>query len=160
MVAADQISEDRRSFKVCDYVRQVLLSLRPKLKKTSHKVEVECDEDLLIESYPGAFSQILTNFIVNTLTHAYDEGQAGTIRIAIVRSDGFLNLTYSDDGRGIPAEVQDRIFEPFYTTARAKGSTGLGLHIVFNIVTRTLGGTVTCCSAPGHGTTFQVRMPV
>ena len=160
MVAADQISEDRRGFKVCDYVRQVLLSLRPKLKKTSHKVELECDEDLVIESYPGAFSQILTNFIVNTLTHAYDEGQAGTIRIAIVRSDGFLNLTYSDDGRGIPAEVQDRIFEPFYTTARAKGSTGLGLHIVFNIVTRTLGGTVTCCSAPGHGTTFQVRMPV
>ena len=69
-------------------------------------------------------------------------------------------MTYSDDGRGMPPEVQNKIFEPFFTTARAKGSTGLGLHIVFNIVTRTLGGTVTCCSAPGHGTTFQVRVPV
>lgn len=160
MVAADQISENRRSFKVREYVAQVLLSLRPKLKKTSHRVEVECDQELVIESYPGAFSQILTNFIVNSLTHAYDEGQAGVLRIEIARADGFLNLTYSDDGRGISPEVQDRIFEPFYTTARSKGSTGLGLHIVFNIVTNTLGGTITCCSAPGHGTTFQVRMPV
>jgi signal transduction histidine kinase len=160
MVAADQVSETRRSFNVREYVGQVLLSLRPKLKKTSHKVEVECDEDLVIESYPGAFSQILTNFIVNTLTHAYEEGQSGMIRIQIARSDGTLSLTYSDDGRGIAPELQNRIFEPFYTTARAKGSTGLGLHIVFNIVTRTLGGTVTCCSALGHGTTFQVRMPV
>ena len=160
MVAADQVSESRRSFNVREYVGQVLLSLRPKLKKTPHRVEVVCDEDLVVESYPGAFSQILTNFIVNSLTHAYDEGQAGLIRIEVVKNDGMLTLTYSDDGRGIAPEAQDRIFEPFYTTARAKGSTGLGLHIVFNIVTVTLGGTVTCCSAVGHGTTFQVRMPV
>jgi signal transduction histidine kinase len=160
MVAADQISESRRSFNVREYVGQVLLSLRPKLKKTSHTVEVVCDEDLVVESYPGAFSHILTNFIVNTLTHAYDEGQAGHIRIEIARTDGVLNMTYSDDGRGMPPDVQEKIFEPFFTTARAKGSTGLGLHIVFNTVTRTLGGTVTCCSAPGHGTTFQVRVPV
>jgi signal transduction histidine kinase len=160
MVAADQISEERRSFNLREYVTQVLLSLRPKLKKTRHKVEVDCDEDLSVESYPGAFSQILTNFIVNTLTHAYDEGEAGVIRIEISRTDGTLNLVYSDDGRGMSPEVQERVFEPFYTTARSKGSTGLGLHIVFNIVTRTLGGTITCCSAPGHGTTFQVRVPV
>lgn len=160
MVAADQVSESRRSFNVREYIGQVLLSLRPKLKKTPHRVEVECDEDLVIESYPGALSQILTNFIVNSLTHAFAEGQAGLIRIAVTRSDGMLNLSYSDDGCGIAPEVQDRIFEPFYTTARAKGSTGLGLHIVFNIVTGTLGGTVTCCSAPGQGTTFQVRVPV
>ncbi|MBP9943445.1 MAG: HAMP domain-containing protein [Desulfomicrobium sp.] len=160
MVAADQVSESRRRFNVREYIGQVLLSLRPKLKKTQHRVEVECDEDLVIESYPGALSQILTNFIVNSLTHAFGEGQAGLIRIAVVRNDGTLSLTYSDDGCGIAPEVQDRIFEPFYTTARAKGSTGLGLHIVFNIVTGTLGGTITCCSAPGQGTTFQVRMPV
>lgn len=160
MVAADQVSESRRSFNVREYVGQVLLSLRPKLKKTAHRVEVECDEDMVVESYPGAFSQILTNFIVNSLTHAYKEGQSGLIRIAIEKIEGALTLTYSDDGCGIAQEMQGRIFEPFFTTARAKGSTGLGLHIVFNIVTGTLGGTVTCCSAPGQGTTFQVRIPV
>jgi signal transduction histidine kinase len=160
MVAADQISEDRRTFNLSEYIDQVLLSLRPKLKKTAHRVVVECDEELTVESYPGAISQILTNFIVNSLTHAYDEGEAGIIRIKVSRKDGTLNLTYSDDGRGMPTEVQERVFEPFYTTARSRGSTGLGLHIVFNIVTGTLGGTVTCCSAPGQGTSFQVRMPV
>jgi len=160
MVAADQVSEARRSFNVREYIGQILLSLRPKLKRTAHRIEVDCDEDLVVESYPGAMSQILTNFIVNSLTHAYGEGQAGLIRIVAVLEDGSLNLTYSDDGRGIEPELQTRIFEPFYTTARAKGSTGLGLHIVYNIVTRTLGGTITCCSAPGHGTTFQMRIPL
>jgi len=160
MVAADQVSESRRSFNVWEYIGQVLLSLRPKLKKTPHRVEVECDEALVIESYPGALSQILTNLIVNSLTHAFRENEAGLIRIEVAKNDGTLNLTYSDDGCGIAPEIQDRIFEPFFTTARAKGSTGLGLHIVFNIVTSTLGGTITCCSAPGQGTTFQVRMPV
>lgn len=160
MVAADQVSESRRSFNVCEYVGQVLLSLRPKLKRTAHRVEVVCDEDLVIDSYPGAFSQILTNFIVNSLTHAFGEKEEGLMRIEIAKNDGMLNLTYSDDGCGIAPEFQDRIFDPFFTTARAKGSTGLGLHIVFNIVTSTLGGTITCCSAPGQGTTFQVRMPM
>ncbi len=160
MVAADQVSETRRVFKVREYIGEILLSLRPKLKKTAHTVEVVCDEDLAIESYPGALSQILTNFIVNSLTHAFDEGQAGQIRIEVATADDVLTLTYADNGRGIPPEVQTRIFEPFYTTARSKGSTGLGLHIVFNVITRTLGGVITCCSAPGHGTTFQVRVPL
>lgn len=114
----------------------------------------------MIESYPGAFSQILTNFIVNSLTHAFDEGQSGSIRIGITADSDSLLLRYSDDGRGIPPEAQAKIFEPFYTTARAKGSTGLGLHIVFNIVTNTLHGGITCQSEPDHGATFQVHIPL
>ncbi len=160
MVAADQVSENRRAFNIRDYVGEILLSLRPKLKKTSHKVEVDCDENLVVESYPGAFSQILTNFIVNSLVHAFEEGQAGLIRIRIAREGDTLHLLYSDNGKGIAPELQNRIFEPFYTTARSKGSTGLGLHIVFNIVTRTLGGTITCSSVPGQGTTFEMYMPI
>ena len=160
MVAADQVSEAKRSFKVRDYISEILLSLRPQLKKTSHRIEVECDENLVIESYPGAFSQILTNFIVNSLTHAFDEGQSGSIRIGITADSDSLLLRYSDDGCGIPPEAQAKIFEPFYTTARAKGSTGLGLHIVFNIVTNTLHGGITCQSEPDHGATFQVHIPL
>lgn len=159
MVAADQVSEVRRRFMVREYVEEILLSLRPKLKKTALRVEVECDAELCIDSYPGAFSQILTNFVINSLTHAFDEGQAGVIRIAVRMDGAALVLSYSDDGRGIPPEAQDKIFDPFYTSARSRGSTGLGLHIVFNVVTRTLNGSVTCCSEPGHGTTFVVRFP-
>ena len=99
MVAADQVSEVRRRFMVREYVEEILLSLRPKLKKTAHRVEVECDADLCIDSYPGAFSQILTNFVINSLTHAFDEGQAGVIRIAVRMDGAALVLSYSDDGR-------------------------------------------------------------
>ncbi len=160
MVAADQVSESRRSFKVREYIEEILLSLRPKLKKTTHRVEVECDRELVIESYPGALSQILTNLIFNSLIHAFDEGSSGTIRIKVVKENGTLSLTYADNGRGIDPALQNKIFEPFFTTARAKGSTGLGLHIVFNIVSSTLGGTITCCSEPGQGTTFLIRIPL
>jgi signal transduction histidine kinase len=160
MVAADQVSGTRRTFNVKGYIDEVLLSLRPKLKKTGHRIEVHCDQHLVIESYPGAISQILTNFIINSLVHAFAPDQAGLIRIEVARTNGTLELHYSDDGSGMTPEIRDRIFEPFFTTARSQGSTGLGLHIVFNIVTRTLGGTLVCESAPGQGTHFHVAMPV
>ncbi|MFH0729878.1 MAG: ATP-binding protein [Pseudomonadota bacterium] len=160
MVASDQVSGTRRVFNVKDYIDEVLLSLRPKLKKTSHRIEVLCDEHLVIESYPGAFSQILTNFIINSLVHGFDVDQVGRIRIEVAGTNGSIELHYADNGRGVTPEIRDRIFEPFFTTARSQGSTGLGLHIVFNIVTRTLGGTITCESTPGQGTNFHVVMPI
>ncbi|MDY0274576.1 MAG: ATP-binding protein [Desulfomicrobium sp.] len=160
MVAADQVSGTRRSFNVKEYIDEILLSLRPKLKKTTHKVEVECDDELVIESYPGAISQILTNLIVNSLTHAFDAEESGLIRITVSTDKGTMCLTYADNGHGIPIEVQNKIFEPFYTTARSQGSTGLGLHIVFNIVQSTLKGTITFCSSPEQGTTFQICIPL
>jgi len=160
MVAVDQVSEHRRVFNVKGYIDEILLSLRPKLKKTSHRVEVVCDGNLVVESYPGALSQILTNLIINSLTHGFGPEQAGTIRIEVGRTNGTLELRYADNGKGMSAEVRDRIFEPFFTTARSHGSTGLGMHIVFNIVTRTLGGAIVCESEPGQGTSFHVTMPV
>ena len=160
MVAADQVSEHRRTFNVKDYIDEVLLSLRPKLKKTGHRITALCAPDLVIESYPGAFSQILTNFIVNSLVHGFEPEQAGEIRIEATRTGGVLELCYADNGKGMAPEIRDRVFEPFFTTARSQGSTGLGLHIVFNIVTRTLGGTIACESLPGQGTSFRVTMPL
>ncbi|MGE4560629.1 MAG: ATP-binding protein, partial [Desulfobulbus sp.] len=160
MVAADQVSENKRLFNVKSYINEILLSLRPKLKKTPHHVVVECADDLMIESYPGAFSQILTNFIINSLVHGFSADQAGEIRIEVKKSGETLNITYKDNGRGMPPDVRDRIFEPFFTTARSQGSTGLGLHIVFNIVTRTLQGTIECESSVGQGTSFILTMPV
>ncbi|MCL1979547.1 MAG: ATP-binding protein [Proteobacteria bacterium] len=161
MVAVDQVSEQQRSFGVRKYIEELLLSLRPKLKIINPRIEIVCDEDLVIESYPGAFSQILTNLIINTLTHGFDPGQSGTtIHIEVSAADGNLELRYADNGKGMPAEIRDHIFEPFLTTARGKGATGLGMHIVFNIVTRTLGGTITCESTPGQGSVFIMTMPV
>ncbi|MCL2458493.1 MAG: ATP-binding protein [Desulfobulbus sp.] len=160
MVSADQVSEHRRTFGVKKYIEEILLSLRPKLKIVNPSIEVVCDENLVVESYPGAFSQILTNLIINTLTHGFGLEQSGAIHIEVHRTDESLELRYADNGKGMAAEIRDHIFEPFFTTARGQGSTGLGMHIVFNIVTRTLGGNITCESAPGQGTVFVMNMPV
>lgn len=158
-VAVDQSSEEMRSFNLLDYADEVIRSLHPKLKRTSHKVEVEGDRDIRLNSYPGAISQILTNFIMNSLMHAYDEGDVGTLKIAARRTGNQVLLKYSDDGKGIPREVLGKIFDPFFTTRRGSGGSGLGMNIAYNLITQKLGGAITCESEPGHGITFNITIP-
>ncbi len=157
-VAVDQSSLDHRRFRVREYTEEILLSLKPKLKHSAVNVHLECPADLRIDSYPGLYSQILTNLVMNSLIHAYEEGQAGTIRVSITPTDEGLQLTYSDDGKGIPPEHREKVFEPFFTTRRSAGGSGLGLHIVYNLVTQQLGGQISCESAPGKGTTFHIEI--
>ncbi|PWC55791.1 PAS domain S-box protein [Azospirillum sp. TSO22-1] len=159
-VAVDQSSGGRRAFDLKTYIGEVLFSLRPRLKRTRLAVEVECPEGLAMDSFPGALSQVLTNLTINAIVHAYAEGQSGTIRI-IVEPHGTdeVELVFSDDGKGIPAEVLPRIFDPFFTTKRSEGGSGLGLHIVFNTVTQVLGGRVSVDSQVGQGTRFTLVLP-
>jgi PAS domain S-box-containing protein len=158
-VAVDQSSGERRSFKLRGYIDEILLSLRPKLKRTAHVVEVECPDDLVVDSYPGAIAQVLTNLVTNSLLHAFDDARPGRIRIAVRREPEHVELAYSDDGRGIPPENLPRIFDPFFTTRRGTGGTGLGLHIVYNLVTQRLGGSIQVASEPGKGTRFTLLLP-
>jgi signal transduction histidine kinase len=159
-VAVDQSTDERRQFGLRAYIHEVLLSLRPRLKQTQHEVVVECPGDLAIDSHPGALSQVLTNLIMNSLIHGFAEGDAGTITIAVLpEDDEMVTIRYSDTGRGIPEKHRSRIFEPFFTTKRGSGGTGLGLHIVYNIVTQRLGGTITLNSAEGRGAAFILRIP-
>ena len=159
-VAVDRSTEERRVFRLRDYLEQVLLSLRPYLKKTAIVVDLDCDPELEIDSYPGVFSQILTNLVLNSLQHAFDPGQAGRIGIALAQEQGRLRFSYSDDGKGIAPEHLGKIFEPFYTTYRQKGGSGLGLSIVYNLVSRTLGGNILVASELGQGTTFNINVPL
>jgi signal transduction histidine kinase len=139
---------------------EILLNLRPKLKRTKHKINVVCEEDIVIESYPGAVSQVITNLVMNSLIHAYDEGDSGIMEIGITRSDNQMVIRYSDNGKGIPKENLDKIYDPFFTTKRGNGGTGLGLNIVYNIISQKLGGTITCESTQGEGTTFIISIPI
>lgn len=159
-VAVDQSSEDSRPFRVVEYTHEVLLSLRPKLKKARHEVVVEGPEDLEIESYPGLFSQIITNLIVNSLMHAFEPEDVGRIVLRYELDGDELVFTYTDNGRGIPDEIISRIFDPFFTTRRGRGGSGLGLHILYNIVSGRLGGTINCTSEIGKGTTFRMTLPL
>ncbi len=159
-VAVDQSSDDRRTFNARDYIDEIVLSLGPRLKKTAHRLTVTCDPELVLDSYPGAYSQILTNLIMNSLIHAYDEDSAGLISIDLQADKDGVMLRYADDGKGMDAEQAAKVFEPFFTTKRGAGGSGLGMHILYNLVTRKLNGAVFCKSAPGQGTTFTIAAPL
>jgi signal transduction histidine kinase len=159
-VAVDQTSLERRSFAVKAYIEDTLLSLRPKYKRTPHSITVNGDEEIVIESYPGAFSQVVANLVLNSIVHAYGEGEAGQLRFDLTRQEGGVLIEYSDDGRGIPPENLPKIFDPFFTTARGQGGSGLGLHIVYNLVTQKLKGTIQCDSQIGVGTKFRIKVPI
>ncbi|MBK1837087.1 PAS domain S-box protein [Azospirillum sp. YIM B02556] len=161
LVAVDQSSDERRAFLLRDYIDELLRSLHPTYKaRTALTVAVDCPADLELDGYPGALSQILTNLIMNALVHALDPEQTGRISIAACRKDGdMVELSVGDDGNGIAPEVLPKIFDPFFTTRRGSGGSGLGLHIVYNLVTGRLHGTIGVESRPGRGARFTLRFP-
>lgn len=158
-VAVDQSSPDRREIDLDIYLHELAESLAPRLKPTPHRLELLCLPGLRITTVPGALSQVVSNLVLNSLIHAYGEGEAGTLRLLVEREDGGVFLSYADDGRGIAAEVLPKIFDPFFTTRRSAGGSGLGLHVVYNLVTQTLGGRITVESEPGRGTRFLIHLP-
>jgi two-component system, NtrC family, sensor kinase len=158
-VAVDQSSSERRHFEIKPYLHEILLSLRPNLKKTRLSVNVICEDGLEINSYPGALAQIITNLVMNSIIHAYAPEQPGTLNIHVERRGGDIVLRYADDGKGMPPEHVSRVFDPFFTTRRGSGGSGLGMHIVFNLVTQQMGGTVTLKSELGKGTVVELKIP-
>ncbi|CAO3444570.1 PAS-domain containing protein [Azospirillum largimobile] len=161
-VASDQASGERRPFDLATYVDEVLLSLRPRLRRTRVTVELDIPAGLIVDGYPGAFAQVLSNLIINALVHAYDEGDAGRILLsAREQPAGWIEMHYADDGKGIPADIRSRIFEPFFTTKRGMGASGLGLSICANIMTGTMRGSIALeDDGAGKGTRFLLRFPV
>ncbi len=160
-VAVDQSSEEKRVFALKDYLADVVSSLTPKLKKRPElAVEIEGDAAVRLNSYPGVFSQIVSNLIMNSLVHGFEPGQSGRILLQFGIENDQLRMTYRDSGKGVDAAVLKKIFDPFYTTRRAEGGSGLGLYIVFNLVTQKLKGTITCKSEKGQGMTFFIHVPL
>lgn len=159
-VAVDQSTEERRRIDLAVYLDEILTSLQPRLRKSRHRVEIDCAEGVQIETYPGAIYQVITNLVMNSLAHGFEHKDAGLIGISVQLRDGDVDIDYRDDGSGMSEEVRQRIFEPFFTTKRGQGGSGLGMHILFNLVTRLLGGSVRCESAPDQGVHFIIRFPL
>ena len=157
-VAVDQSSEQRRLIELKPYIHDILNSMRPTLKRVSHQVQVECSEGVLWDTFPGALYQILMNLIMNSLNHAFEGVERGQMRIVVRIEAQAVELEYSDNGVGMDEEVRKRAFEPFFTTKRGQGGSGLGLHIVFNLVTQVLAGAIDIISAPGQGARFVIRV--
>ena len=159
-VAADQSSEEKRSFELKSYLEQILVSLRPQFKRTPHTVHMDCPEGLTLDSYPGAIMQIITNLIMNSLIHGFADGLPGEIFIKVEPVGDAVALSYRDTGVGMDKEQRDRIYDPFYTTKRGSGGTGLGMNIVYNLVTQTLKGTILLETSPGQGAIFLLTLPM
>ncbi len=160
MVAADRTSDERRQVKLKTFLEEVTLSLGPVYRKLGHQVAVSCPETLEVDSYPGVLSQILSNLVTNSVVHGFENQEAGRILVTVRdRNDGMIEMVYTDNGRGIARESRARIFDPFFTTRRSSGSTGLGLHIVYNLVTARLGGEIRIDDTDGPGCHFTLTLP-
>jgi PAS domain S-box-containing protein len=159
-VAADRNYSDQRSFDLADLTEQVVLSLRPGLRKHNLTLQVDCQPNLMMNSYPGPYGQVLTNLFLNAVAHAFPDGRPGVIEIS-ARESGKDNveIIFADNGVGMSLDVRRRAFDPFFTTRRDQGGTGLGLHIVYSIVTNRLGGRLDLDSEPGGGTRIQMILP-
>jgi signal transduction histidine kinase len=159
-LAGDQNQSEKRTFSVSELTKQVLMRLRQNLQEIDVALNIECQSDLLITSYPGPYGDVLTNLFHNSVTHAFPHGK-GTIAVQVrpVGKDD-VEVLFSDNGCGMSSDVKRQAFDPFFTTRRDKGCTGLGLHVVHNIVTHRLGGRLELNSSPGEGTKIKLILPL
>ncbi len=156
-VAVDQSTEDRRVVDLGACINEILTTLGPSLKKTPHRVEVRCAQPVICETAPGALYQIITNLVMNSLIHGFADGRAGLIEIEISRDQAGVTIEYMDNGLGMDEIACARIFDPFFTTRRGSGGSGLGMHIVYNLVTQVLGGNIAVDSSPESGFQLHIR---
>lgn len=159
-VAVDQSSSEERRFNFKGLLQEAVLTLAPQLKNTHYKIELECPEDLIITSKPGPINQILVNLIINSIIHGFEGRDYGVIKIIVIKIKNQINLLYQDDGIGIDQSVKTKIFDPFITTKRGSGGSGLGMHLVYNLITQALYGTISFESEPNNGVTFDINFPV
>ncbi|WP_019502996.1 sensor histidine kinase [Pseudanabaena sp. PCC 6802] len=159
-VAVDQAIQEHRTFRLKQYLEEVVVSLSPRFKHTAHTVRIKGDESISIHSYPGAIAQVVTNLIANSLVHAYPNNQSGQLCLEVTQQGDRVIIQYDDDGCGISAEILGKIYEPFFSTARDKGGTGLGLNIVYNLVTQKLQGKIEVRSQINKGTQFEIALPL
>ena len=159
-ISVDQSSGELREINVKEYINSIILSLGTKAQKTSHVVEVKCPDDFVVNIEAGSLAQIITNLIENAFLHAFEDKDNGHIVIEIQESEEELSMLYRDDGRGLSAEEKEKFFEPFYTTKRAEGGSGLGTHVMYNLVTQSLNGHISFVAKEESGLALQIKIPI
>jgi PAS domain S-box-containing protein len=158
-VVTDQSAAEVRTFDLGLYLHEIVTSLRPRFRRTGFSVDVQCPEGIMLHCDPGVIYRVISNLVMNSLTHGFDGLLTGRITIGVTQEGKTVRLEYRDDGAGMSPEQLAHIYEPFYTTKRGQGGTGLGMHIVHGSVTRALGGAIACRSRHGRGTSFDITIP-
>jgi signal transduction histidine kinase len=160
-VAVDQSSESNRIFSFTKLMNEILLSMRPKLKKVKHEIKLDCPDDLYIESKAGPINQIMINLIMNSIIHGFEFIDKGTINISVrMLGTNKIEIIFKDNGKGLAQNLHKRIFDPFVTTKRGQGGSGLGMHLVYNLITQALNGSISISSEEEQGVEFTIIFPV
>ncbi len=158
-VAVDQTSETEREFVLGEYINEIIQSLKPSFKHTDHQINLTCPDNLVVTCAPGAIAQIVTNMVVNSITHGFESKSAGKITLDVKEEGDNVVIYYKDDGRGLSEEELSQLFDAFFTTKRGQGGSGLGTHIMYNLVTQSLKGHIEADSALGNGLQYTIRFP-
>lgn len=159
-VATDQSNDEHRAVELNAYLKLVLDSIKPKYFASRREVKLDCPDELTVECIPGALSQVVSNLVINALTHAYGPDDEGDVELRVSVQESDVVLECEDHGRGIPEGLQQKIFEPFFTTRAGDGGSGIGLDLVHTSVTEKLKGSIQLRSGPGAGSLFTVRFPI
>ena len=158
-VAVDQTSETEREFVLGEYINEIIQSLKPSFKHTDHQINLTCPDNLVVTCAPGAIAQIVTNMVVNSITHGFESKNAGKISLDVKEEGDNVVIYYKDDGRGLSEEELSQLFDAFFTTKRGQGGSGLGTHIMYNLVTQSLQGHIEADSTLGNGLQYTIRFP-
>jgi|TARA_Y100000296_G_C5162390_1_gene252600 signal transduction histidine kinase len=158
-VAVDQTSETEREFVLGEYINEIIQSLKPSFKHTDHQINLTCPDNLVVTCAPGAIAQIVTNMVVNSITHGFESKNAGKITLDVKEEGDNVVIYYKDDGRGLSEEELSQLFDAFFTTKRGQGGSGLGTHIMYNLVTQSLQGHIEADSTLGNGLQYTIRFP-
>lgn len=159
-IAVDQTSEVVRDVEVVSYLKEVITSLQPKLKRIKHTINIDSEEDLTLNCRAGGLSQIFTNLILNSVIHAFDDTEEAIMTFSFHTDTNNFYMTYQDNGSGLDEKSLELLFEPFFTTKRGQGGSGLGTHILYNIVTQSFKGEINAESTPGEGLKYKIIFPI
>lgn len=160
LIAVDSVIDDARLLNLHDYLEDILRSLKPKVKQANINLLLDCPDNIEIYSYPGAIAQITNNLVINSLIHAFTDQKEGEISIKVKQTSESIELVYADNGCQLDESTKTQLFEPFYTTKRGQGGSGLGAHIVYNLVTQKLGGTIELITEQAQGKSFKISIPL
>jgi len=160
-LALDQHADQRRQFSLNEIASDSIRTMAQQLRSTDHTIELTITDDIIMDSYPLAISKILLQFISNAMIHGFEGLEQGQMLLhAEIQNENYVRITFNDNGVGMPPKVLRRVFEPFFTTRMGSGSNGLGMHLVYNMVTQLLGGQIEIKSVLGHGTTIILEIPL
>ncbi|MFP4363856.1 MAG: ATP-binding protein [Spirochaetia bacterium] len=159
MLSIDHTGQRAKRFSIAEYIHFALLTLQSKMKNRNILIDITCNRNWIIYTFPSLFSQVLSNILLNSIEHAFPKSKDSKITVTVKIEGNKYRIICTDNGKGMSEETVNRIFDPFYTTNRGKGSTGLGMHIVSNIVNQNLQGSIACESIKGTGTTITLILP-